>query len=100
MSERKYRPSNGTEGEGFICAFCANCERDRGFWDGTGEGCGIVARTLIYDVDNPEYPGEWTYTEGGEPTCTAFVQLGSRVPTDSELEAQGQHALFAPEATP
>ena len=73
MSER-YQPSNGTEGEYFMARFCDHCERDRAFREtgGAEPGCIIAALTLIYDVDDPEYPREWVYDKNGEPTCTAF----------------------------
>lgn len=71
---RPFRPSNGTEGHGFIGEWCCNCERDR---DGD---CKIVAATFAYDVDDPEYPKEWVEDERG-PRCTAFVQFGDPLPT-------------------
>ena len=96
----RYRPSNGTEGEGFFCRFCDRCERDREAWenDNPADGCEILLRTMLYDVSDPEYPAEWTYDAKGEPVCTAFVPEGERVPTDRELEAEGQATLFDAEA--
>lgn len=93
MSKR-YRPSNGTEGEGFMESFCARCERDREFREtGIGPGCEIAARSMIFDVKDEHYPDEWTYDEGEKPTCTAFVQIGTRLPLDTEMEAAGQLTL-------
>jgi len=68
---RLYRPSNGTEGDCFMGAFCDQCVRNT--WDDetrTG-GCDILMRTMAYDVDDPEYPREWNYGPHG-PSCTAF----------------------------
>lgn len=91
---RKYRPSNGTEGLGFMECWCCECERDRDFRDDAGDGCPILARTVIHDVDDPEYPEEWTYGEDGLPMCTAFVPIGKPCPTERELEAEGQQNMF------
>ena len=96
---QRYRPSNGTEGDAFIAAFCERCERDRAFREGTGDGCEILARTLVLDVDDPDYPTEWTYDTDEMPTCTAFVPLGSPLPTERELESMGQITMFGSEAT-
>ena len=90
----KYRPSNGTEGVGFMEIFCMECERDRLFWAEEGDGCAIAARSMAFDVEDEMYPVEWTYDAEGRPVCTAFVPLGDRLPTDRELEADGQQTLF------
>lgn len=71
---RKYIPSNGTEGEGFMSAFCYQCIHER--WihrqdeDREEDKCDILSRAFLYNVDDPEYPEEWTYDENGKPTCT------------------------------
>ena len=87
---RPYRPSNGTEGEGFMSCWCMECERDKAFWDQTGEGCEIAARALIYNVGDPEYPTEWVEDDKDGPRCTAFVEISKPVPTELEQEAAGQ----------
>ena len=33
-----------------------------------------MSDTMIYNVDDPEYPEQWTYNEQGYPTCTAWVE--------------------------
>ncbi len=66
---KKYRPSNGSEGCGFMGAFCENCKFDNGE---LGIYCDILGRTMIYEVTDPGYPDEWTYDEKGAPTCTKF----------------------------
>lgn len=59
-----FRPSNGTIGEAFHDAFCYRCGRD---W----KRCGILTRTLIHAIDEPEYPREWISDDDGS-RCTAF----------------------------
>ena len=95
MSEvRLYRPSNGTEGEGFVSSFCMECKRDEEFWRDEGPGCEIAARALIFDVDEEGYPTEWRYVDG-VPGCTAFRPVdGPPISIDIELEAAGQLTLI------
>jgi hypothetical protein len=93
---RLYRPSNGSEGEGFEEQWCERCERDVAFRaNDEGYGCLILARALAHDITDPEYPREWCQDEAGTPRCTAFVEIGGKVPTDLEAEAAGQAVLFA-----
>jgi hypothetical protein len=67
MAEPKlYRPSNGTESQDFMEAFCFRCEKDR------NRDCPILAATFVLDVNDPKYPKEWRYDGEGHPTCTAF----------------------------
>jgi len=71
---RKYQPSNGTEGCWFIGKFCDGCANEK-YSHTQAEGdkqCDILSATLIHDVNDEEYPKEWIYKDG-EPTCTAFV---------------------------
>lgn len=69
MSE-KYRPANGSEGLYFTAQFCEVCVKDANF------SCDIYTKTMIYGVDEKEYPAEWTYDEAGNPVCTAFKKAG------------------------
>jgi len=62
-----YRPSNGTEGDGFISRWCSTCAKYRG-----GQ-CAILCHTMIYDVNKPGYPKEWTYNQEYRPICTAWT---------------------------
>jgi hypothetical protein len=90
-----YRPSNGSEGDGFYSKWCARCERDRGFREIADDcGCLILAMTLALDTDHPDYPREWVEHPTEGPKCTAFVEEGGRVPTDREVEAMGQATFF------
>lgn len=71
--KRKYRPSNGIESMCFMENFCEQCIHEK--WshtqDDNDKKCEILSRTMIFDIDEPEYPSEWTYDENG-PTCTKF----------------------------
>lgn len=87
---RPYRPSNGTEGEYFIEAHCCKCIKDR------NHDCAILAATMAYTLDDPEYPKEWVRVDDG-PMCTAYVPdtgQDPNTPTARELEEAGQGRLF------
>ena len=84
---RKYRPSNGAEGEFFFSAWCRGCARDKSMSEGfdydecdDDQRCDIIGRTFAHDVDDPEYPKEWCYGMDGQPCCTAFVPVGEPIP--------------------
>jgi len=71
---RPYRPSNGSEGLDFMYHFCENCKRDQKYQetqDGA-DGCPIILASMCYEIEDPEYPKEWTHDNEGIPTCTAF----------------------------
>jgi hypothetical protein len=74
MSDRKYRPSNGTEGEYFISEFCQNCIHDNPDYDAKSPRCDILTLTMCLDASDPNYPSEWVYDENDRPTCTKFVK--------------------------
>jgi hypothetical protein len=82
MSDKKYRPSCGSEGADFMAIFCDRCVRDEAFQrdPANNDGCFIAARTMAHDVNDPEYPSEWIYGEDGRPTCTAFDPI-THLPT-------------------
>lgn len=71
MENRKYRPSNGTEGEGFIEHYCMNCIHCNPDPNGKKQ-CDILMRTFAFGVNDPNYPSEWIYDEKGSPTCTEW----------------------------
>lgn len=71
---KKYRPSNGTEGADFIDRFCGNCVHDAAYRSGDGDSCPIVAKSLMFDIHEEQYPAEWIYGADGYPTCTAFEE--------------------------
>lgn len=69
MSEnKKYRPSNGTEGEYFMESHCYQCIHD----NGNDKICDILMRSMFCGIEDKEYPEEWTYDESGKATCTAW----------------------------
>jgi len=76
MSEvKKYRPSNGSEGDYFITSHCYNCIH--GKYEHTGDTndnpCDILTRSFMFDIDDKEYPEEWIENkDGSDPRCTAF----------------------------
>ena len=93
----KYRPSNGTEGDCFIEAFCCQCARSEHLQDGAGDmdpvGCPILDLTFRHDVDAPEYPAEWVQDESG-PRCLAFVREGEAVPAPRCSRTPDMFATF------
>jgi hypothetical protein len=70
---RKYRPSNGTEGMSFTDKFCDNCIHECPLIE-SKKKCEILTLTHFHEIDEPEYPNEWIYDDEGKPTCTAFVK--------------------------
>jgi hypothetical protein len=101
VTTRSYRPSNGTEGIGFMERFCDRCEKDflyRKTDDGR-DGCPIAAAAFLYGIDEPEYPKEWVENEGpwetADPRCTAFEEkLTEDARFHRAAEAAGQKRLF------
>jgi len=72
---KKYRPSNGTEGMGFIESFCENCIHEKFMHTNSDDDlkCEILSNSMLYDLSDPEYPSEWTYDALGKPCCTKYV---------------------------
>jgi len=64
---KKYRPSNGNEGDIFMSKWCDNCIRDT-----EDKACKILGDSLCWGIDDDGYPDEWTYNDAGFPICTAF----------------------------
>lgn len=63
----KYRPSNGSAGMFFLIHHCARCLKE--------DKCDINYRTMIYDLDDEEYPDEWRICPAKrKPVCTAFEE--------------------------
>lgn len=79
---KKYRPSNGAEGDMFMREFCEQCAKSTP----DGLGCDITDKAMAFDVDEPLYPEEWQWVSGkqergigywqGTDTaiCTAFIK--------------------------
>lgn len=89
----KYHPSNGSEGEMFISAWCGNCARDKPMSEGKpfeecedSDLCDILARSF-HGINDPTYPTEWQYGADGQPRCHAFVEAGQSIPVKDEHTA-------------
>jgi hypothetical protein len=102
---KKYCPSNGNEGMWFTGIFCDQCEADRIYRETqkSGAGCDILARSMLFDVSDKEYPGEWQIGEAGRPICTAFLReltaeeraANRKREYMKKLEGMGQMTLFS-----
>lgn len=68
---KPYRPSNGTEGEGFEARWCQRCANDD--YEG-GVYCEILGAAMAN-----EQPAEWVY-RNRQPCCTAFVSFDGMQP--------------------
>lgn len=88
VDAKRYRPSNGSEGEGFEDRWCDRCMRDQKFRDAWAvdpdyadgaDGCSILSDAQCLNIDDPNYPKEWIYGDDGSPKCTAFEAI-----TDSQ----------------
>lgn len=85
MTEVKlYRPSNGTEGEIFMDAWCGKCAKFERCPEVGGRHCDIQMRSFIHGIDEPEYPGEWRHDKDGEPYCTAFSDVNPPTASDTK----------------
>lgn len=75
MTQKKYRPSNGTEGMCFIEKWCDNCihEKYNHTMNDNDKKCDILSRSMIYDLKDKEYPNEWVQDENGA-RCTAWTK--------------------------
>lgn len=67
LANKPYRPSNGTEGEIFMGAYCEKCAKQS-----EDNPCPIAGAAFFNDIDADDYPEEWTHDAEGWPTCTAF----------------------------
>lgn len=68
---KKYRPSNGTEGEAFMDHFCYKCINLDPNPDGKRQ-CEILMRSMCHNIHDPAYPSEWCYDDYNHPVCTAW----------------------------
>jgi hypothetical protein len=90
-----YQPSNGTGGDIFYGEWCERCIRERAVRDDYDKamandlGCEIFARSMAFNIGDPQYPSEWTYKPDGVPKCTAFeLDVG-----EPKQEARCPHTL-------
>lgn len=75
-----------------MSAWCAHCARDKSMSEGKDydscsedEVCQIIGATMMFKVEDEEYPKEWQYGADGQPCCTAFAQAGQPVPLRDDL---------------
>ena len=80
----KYRPANGYEGEIFFSFWCRHCQRDKAMREGydindcyDDEKCDILRNSMEFNVDEDDYPHQWTYGLDGQPCCTSFIPAGT-----------------------
>lgn len=66
LAGKPYRPANGTEGDFFHEWFCDRCRYE--------STCALLLASMLYQIDDPEYPKEWKHNEKGQPVCTMFEQ--------------------------
>lgn len=67
----RYAPESQAERLCFEMGFCSRCKR------GTDpdNSCSIQVLASMHDIDDEQYPDEWTYSSYGQPTCTGFVSV-------------------------
>lgn len=70
---KKYQPSNGSEGDWFVSKYCMNCLNCNPDPNGSKQ-CEILAKTMVYDSNDDDYPSEWTFDDLGSPICTSWVR--------------------------
>ncbi|ALN97231.1 DUF550 domain-containing protein [Flavobacterium psychrophilum] len=71
---KKYQPSNGTEGSIFMAKHCEQCIHEK-FIHTAKDGdkqCDIATRSMIHNINDDEYPEEWTFDRLNQPICTKF----------------------------
>jgi hypothetical protein len=65
---KKWRPSNGHEGELFFDKHCYKCKE----FSPDIDCCEIHSKIFYLDIDDNEYPSELCIGCNGQPTCTKF----------------------------
>lgn len=70
---KKWRPSNGTEGDMFQEIYCKKCQKD----EVNGEVCDILTYSFFFDIDHENYPKELQIGNDGQPTCMAFNKMSN-----------------------
>ncbi len=68
---RKYQPSNGCEGMWFTEEYCMQCLHCDPHPCGDKQ-CEILCATMVFDINDKEYPKEWVYDENDNPICTKW----------------------------
>jgi len=62
-----FRPSNATQGDGFMAEFCEQCL--------LAEACDIPHFAMMYQIGDPMYPPEWIINDKNAAECTAFEAI-------------------------
>lgn len=83
---KPYRPSNGTEGEIFMSAWCNHCYFEDIHDPHSEMNCGIITLTHALDIGDEDYPKEWVFDESGKPKCTAFSLRGAKETVEPRCE--------------
>jgi len=84
---KSYRPSNATEGFQFEDKFCSQCTRDTyDIETEKGEFCEIQSLTVMFNINDANYPEQWIYDEYGKPICTAFTQDPTKYRCDKTVD--------------
>lgn len=73
MNDKKYQPSNGSEGDWFEDKFCMNCLHTNPDPCKKPQ-CEIWCRAVCWNVNDEHYPKEWIYDKNNKPTCTAWIK--------------------------
>ena len=47
-----------------------------GNFEDIDRACEINLRAMTHQLNDPEYPAEWNFTNGGVPQCSAFTADG------------------------
>jgi hypothetical protein len=63
-----FRPSNGTEGEYFMAAWCDLCRKNREWRESDSNPCEILCKSTTSEVP------EWKYDADGIPCCSEFAE--------------------------
>jgi hypothetical protein len=79
---RQWHPSNATEGQAFIEAWCCECQRDRCLREGVSinQADPETETCPIFDASFRGEAVEWQMGADGQPRCTAFIPAGQAVP--------------------
>ena len=69
-TNKRYKPSNGTEGDLFISEWCNLCAH---YKDDNDDYCEILGLTFSLNIHHIDYPKEWIYDENEQPCCTNYL---------------------------
>lgn len=86
---KPYRPSNGTEGDLFVNAWCTDCYRFDAE-DGPLD-CPVFEGMFCHEIGEEGYPEELVWADNGQPLCKAFIH---------HLDAEEKQETYRCDATP